>query len=148
MGAIYLQKSVAAIPESESTERAMRKLRSEIIGMSGSATLMSCDVLAGESEVLAALQAARDDEYDEILNKLDEFIVGLEKEYSDEHFSYAELEENEVDLVKLRKWLQRIHRRDIFGTEGLAKALNALAECEERLEAYAAQVYTQESANH
>src|SRR5208282_3864026 len=53
LGSIYLQNSAAALPASVSAERALRKLRSEIIDMSGTAALLSCTVLAGEQEVRA-----------------------------------------------------------------------------------------------
>jgi hypothetical protein len=148
LGAIYLQSSAAALPASTSAERALRKLRSEILDMSGSAVLLSCDVLAGEADVLAQFQAARDDEYEEIVDKCADFIVGIDKEYREKHFSYAELEENEVDLVKLRSWLHRIRDRDVFGAAGLQQAVSSLAECEEKLEAYAARVYAEEAEGH
>jgi DNA-binding transcriptional regulator PaaX len=38
LGAIYLQNSAAALPASAATERALRKLRREIIEMSGTAS--------------------------------------------------------------------------------------------------------------
>jgi hypothetical protein len=145
LGAIYLQSSAAALPASVAAERALRKLRSEILDMSGSAVLLSCSVLAGEQEVRSAFQAARDDEYEEIVDKCQEFLAGLRKEYADSHFSYAELEENEVDLVKLRNWLDRVRHRDVFGASGLQSALSSVAECEEQLEAYAARVYAEEA---
>ena len=145
LGAIYLQNSAAALPASVQSERALRKLRSEILDMSGSAVLLSCTVLAGEADVKGAFQAARDDEYEEIVDKCADFIAGIDKEYTDSHFSYAELEENEVDLVKLRTWLARVRERDVFGAAGLAQALSSLAECEEKLEAYAARVYAEEA---
>jgi hypothetical protein len=148
LGAIYLQSSAAALPASVTAERALRKLRSEILDMSGTAVLLSCDVLAGEADVLAAFQAARDDEYEEIVDKCVDFLAGIDKEYKANHFSYAELEENEVDLVKLKTWLARVRERDVFGASGLQAALSSLAECEERLEAYAARVYAEEAADH
>src|SRR3984957_19656399 len=55
-------------------ERALRKLRAEILDMSGTAVLLSCAVLAGETEVRAAFQAARDDEYEEIVDKCEDFL--------------------------------------------------------------------------
>jgi DNA-binding transcriptional regulator PaaX len=148
LGAIYLQSSVAALPASVAAERALRKLRSEILDMSGTAVLLSCEALAGESDVRAAFQAARDDEYDEIVDKCADFLAGIDKEYAASHFTYAELEENEVDLVKLRTWLQRVQDRDVFGAAGLEQALTSLAECEEKLEAYAARVYAEEAEGH
>jgi hypothetical protein len=144
LGAIYLQSSAAALPASTAAERSLRKLRSEILDMTGTAMLLSCEVLAGESDIRAQFQHARDDEYEEIVDKCQDFIAGIDKEYREKHFSYAELEENEVDLVKLRTWLQRVRERDVFGAAGLAPAVSALAECEEKLEAYAAHVYAEE----
>jgi DNA-binding transcriptional regulator PaaX len=145
LGAIYLQSSAAALPAGVANERALRRLRSEILDMSGTAVLLSCDVLAGEADIKAQFQAARNDEYEEIVDKCRDFMAEVEKEYTDNHFSFAELEENEVDLVKLRTWLARVRERDAFGAAGLQQALSSLAECEEKLEAYAAHVYAEEA---
>jgi hypothetical protein len=145
LGAIYLQSSAAALPASTAAERALRKLRSEILDMSGTAMLLSCEVLAGESDIRSQFQRARDDEYEEIVDKCADFMAGIDKEYRENHFSYAELEENEVDFVKLRTWLQRVQERDVFGAAGLEAAVSALAECEEKLEAYAGHVYAEEA---
>jgi hypothetical protein len=145
LGAIYLQNSVAALPASTTNERALRKLRREITDMSGTAMLMSCSVLAGESEVRASFQAARNDEYEEIVDKSEDFLRQLQKEYDENHFTYAELEENEVDLVKLRNWFAKIVERDVFGASGRAACEQLLDKCEQSLEAYAARVYAEEA---
>src|SRR5712691_10972715 len=145
LGAIYLQNSAAALPASVSAERALRKLRSEILDMSGTAVLLSCAVLAGEQDIRAAFQAARNDEYEEIVDKCHDFLAEVQKEYVDNHFTYAELEENEVDLVKLRNWLARVQERDAFGAQGRQPAEAELARCEEELERYAARVYAEEA---
>jgi len=145
LGAIYLQNSAAALPASVAAERAMRKLRSEILDMSGTAVLLSCAVLAGEQEIMAAFQAARDDEYAEIVDKCEDFLAQVRKEYVAEHFTYAELEENEVDLVKLRNWLGRVIARDVFGAAERAAAQKGLAACEQSLEEYATRVYAEEA---
>lgn len=145
LGAIYLQNSAAALPASLSAERALRRLRSEILDMSGTAVLLSCAVLAGEQDIRAAFQAARDDEYEEIVDKCHDFLAGLKKEYVADHFSYAELEENEVDLVKLKNWLARVRDRDVFGAKGREPAEKELATCEQELERYATRVYEEEA---
>jgi len=144
LGAIYLQNSVAALPASTANERALRKLRREITDMSGTAMLMSCSVLAGEAEVRASFQAARNDEYEEIVDKCEDFLRQVQKEYDENHFTYAELEENEVDLVKLRNWFAKVRERDAFEADGRQPAEKALDECEQSLEAYAARVYAEE----
>ena len=145
LGAIYLQNSVAALPASTANERALRKLRREITDMSGTAMLMSCSVLAGESEVRASFQTARNDEYEEIVDKCEDFLRQVQKEYDENHFTYAELEENEVDLVKLRNWFGKIIERDVFGASGRAACEQFLDRCEQSLEAYAARVYAEEA---
>ncbi len=145
LGAIYLQNSAAELPTGPVGERALRKLRREIVEMGGTAVLMSCGVLVGEAEVLAAFQTARDDEYEEIIDKCQDFLAQLEKEYRADHFTYAELEENEEDLVKLRNWLAKITDRDVFGAPKRAATLEALATCEHALEEYAARVYAEEA---
>jgi len=147
LGAIYLQNSAAALPASLAAERALRKLRSEILDMSGTAALLSCTVLAGQQEVHAAFQAARDDEYEEIADKSQDFLAQVKKEYAANHFTYAELEENEVDLVKLKNWLDRVRQRDVFGASGRQAAEKLLVDCEQSLEAYAARVYAEETQN-
>lgn len=145
LGAIYLQNSVAALPASPVNERALRKLRHEITDMSGTAMLIAASVLAGEAEVRAAFQAARDDEYEEIVDKCEDFLRQVQKEYDESHFTYAELEENEVDLVKLRNWFAKIVERDAFAASGRAACEQALDRCEQALEAYAARVYAEEA---
>ena len=144
LGAIYLQNSVAALPAGPAAERSLRKLRREILDMSGTAVLLSCAVLAGETEVRNAFQTARDDEYEEIVDKCEDFLRQVQKEYHDNHFTYAELEENEVDLVKLRNWFAKVTERDVFGADGRAATEQALDACEQSLEAYAARVYAEE----
>jgi hypothetical protein len=144
LGAIYLQNSAAALPASAAGERALRTLRKEISEMGGVAYLLGCDVLAGEGDVLAAFEAARNDEYEEIIDKCDDFQAQLKKEYVASHFTYAELEENDEDLTKLRNWYAKVHARDVFGASRAAATLDALDACERALEEYAARVYAEE----
>ncbi len=145
LGAIYLQNSAAALPASVGAERALRRLRSEILDMQGTAVLLSCTVLAGVQEVLSAFQAARDDEYEEIADRCADFRAQVDKEHAARHYSFAELEENEVGLGKLQKWFARVRQRDAFGAQGRLAAEQALATCKDALEGYAAKVFAEES---
>lgn len=141
LGAVYLQNSAAALPEGRQAEHALRRLRRDILEMNGTAVLLSCRALVGGPEIKALFQAARDDEYAEILDKCQDFHAGLEKEYAADHFTYGELEENEVELDKLRKWFATVTARDTFTATLQAKAANELQECARALEAYASRVY-------
>ncbi|MDQ1597445.1 MAG: hypothetical protein QOI70_869 [Microbacteriaceae bacterium] len=148
LGAVYLQNSVAALPTGSANERALRKLRHEILQMSGTAILMSSSVLVGESNVLETFLTARSEEYEEIVDRCQGFLGELEKEYEKSHFTYAELEENEVDYTKLVNWLEKVRARDQFGAPGASEAQAALLQCEHALEAYASRVYAEEPEGH
>lgn len=144
LGAVYLQNSAAALPARDGAERPLRRLRREILEMDGSAVLLSCSAVAGGPDVIALFQAARDSEYEEILDKCVDFHAGLEKEYAANHFTYGELEENEVELVKLRNWYDKVRVRDVYGAPKRSETAQALDACGEALELYAGSVYEEE----
>ena len=144
LGPVYLQNSAAALPASDSAERALRRLRREILEMDGSAMLLSCSALVGGQDIVALFQTARDSEYEEILDKCRDFHAGLEKEYVANHFTYGELEENEVELVKLRNWFAKVRARDVYAAPQRDATLQALDACEAALETYAARVYAEQ----
>ncbi len=144
LGAVYLQNSAAALPARDGAERALRRLRREILEMDGSAVLLTCSAVAGGQDVLALFEEARNSEYDEILDKCVDFHAGLEKEYVANHFTYGELEENEVELVKLRNWFEKVRARDVYGAPKRTEAAQALDACGDALELYAARVYSEE----
>jgi hypothetical protein len=144
LGAIYLQSSAAALPAGASAERALRKLRHEITQMAGSAVLLRSTLLGGGSDVAAMFRAARNDEYDEIIDKCDDFLAGIDKEFHAEHFSFAELEENEVDHTKLVNWLAKVRDRDVLGSAQREGAEDAVLRCSEALERYAQRVYAED----
>ncbi|WP_037571923.1 Chromate resistance protein ChrB [Phaeacidiphilus oryzae] len=144
LGAIYLQNSAAALPHSAAAERALRVLRNEIVEMGGSGYLMESRVLAGHSDIEQAFNAARDDEYEEIVDRCEDFLKQIDKEYRAEHFTYAELEENDEDLAKLRNWFAKVEARDVLGAGGRDAAVSALQRCAETLDGYAARVYAEE----
>ena len=76
LGAVYLQNSAAALPARDGAERALRKLRREILEMDGSAVLLTCSAVAGGQDVVAMFRAARDCEYEEIPDKCRDFTQG------------------------------------------------------------------------
>ena len=144
LGAVYLQNSAAAFPNGPAAERSMRSLRKEIEEMGGEAYLMHCEVLAGQAEVVATFNAARDEEYGEVVDRCQDFLGEIDKEIATEHFTYAELEENDEDLAKLRSWCDKIRARDLLGAAGYDETQQALERCETAMERFAAHVYEYE----
>lgn len=144
LGAVYIQSSAAALPATPANERPLRSLRAEIEELGGAGYLFDATLLAGRAQLVEFFNAARNDEYEEIIDRCEDFKRQVDKEYDEEHFTYAELEENEVDLLKLKSWLERIEERDVFDAEMRESTGLAVAECETVLEEYAARVYAVE----
>jgi hypothetical protein len=146
LGAVYLANSVAALPASADAERALRSLRNEIGEMGGSAQLLSASALVGEADVVATFNAARDEEYTEIVSRCEDFVAEIERESAAGKFTYAELEENDEDLVKLRGWLEKVRARDALGAGLSNDAGRALERCRQALERFAERVYAEADA--
>src|SRR3546814_3896731 len=75
-----------------------------------------------EEKVIARFKADRDDAYEEFIDKCDDFEREVAKEVDASHFTYAELEENDVDLKKLQGWLTKIRKLDFYGAARAAEA--------------------------
>lgn len=146
LGAVYLQNSVAVLPTSAVHERALRALRREIVEMDGTAQVIRCDVVAGDADVVGAYNAARNEEYEEIVGRCQDFLLEIERETRAGHLTYAELEENDEDLVKLRGWLEKVTARDVADAGGRQAAVDALDHCAKTLEQFANRVYEAEDS--
>ena len=85
--------------------------------------------------------AARSEEWQEFLNDCGKFDAEIASEIAKGKFTYAELEEEEQTLERLRRWHRRIRTRDIFGSPPAAEAEIRLKEVAEALERYADQVF-------
>lgn len=140
-GAVYLQNGVAALPADLGGERVMRGVVQEVREYEGTAYLMR-GPLVGDDEVLVeAFNAARDDEYSEIVDRCRDLHAELKKEREARKFTFAELEENEEDLAKLEAWFGKVRARDRFGAPLVGDAEREIGACQQDLEDFARSVY-------
>ncbi|NLI12256.1 Chromate resistance protein ChrB [Pelotomaculum propionicicum] len=144
IGAIYLQSSVCILPLTHKTEKNLRLLRREIEGYGGEAHLVKASFLLQEQSVIDQFNQARNEEYEEIIGRCKDFFKEIENETSNEHFTYGELEENEEDFEKLKKWFKKIQERDFFHASASNTALELLKKCEEMMEKFGEQVFERE----
>ncbi|MCA9906341.1 MAG: hypothetical protein KC547_20940 [Anaerolineae bacterium] len=94
-----------------------------------------------EATVLAAFRAERDEEYAEFCERCEALLAELDRETAGEKFTFAELEETETDLHKLKSWLNKISARDFVGGSRKATALDLLARCQQTYTRFATRVY-------
>lgn len=148
LGGLFLQNSVCVLPATPRHERELRKLEHEIAREEGGQAHLFRSVTLGRPETLEELfKRDRDDEYEEIIHRCREFLVEIEQETRKKHFSFAELEENEVDLAKLESWFSKVRQRDFFGASRLAEAESLLQQCHDRLAAFSEQVFQSADQN-
>jgi hypothetical protein len=140
-GAVYLQNGVAVLPADPASERVMRGVAQEIRDSEGVAYLVHGPMVGDDATLLEAFNAARDDEYLEVLEGCRGFHAELQKKRDAEKFTFAELEQNEDDLAKLEARMGKIYARDRFGAPLAQEASRALEACREDLHAFAGSVY-------
>src|ERR671911_2415428 len=145
-GAVYLQNGVASLPAEPGAERVMRGVVQEIRESEGTAYLVRGPLAGDDAALVEAFNAARDDEYREVLDRCRDFHAELEKEREAGKFTFAELEENEEDLAKLEAWFGKVRARDRFGARSVEEVEREVGACREDLEDFARAVF--EAADH
>ncbi|HBN0290116.1 Chromate resistance protein ChrB [Salmonella enterica] len=149
MGAVYLQNGVCLLPKTDDHTRRLKIIENEINEMAGDSVLLETVALdrAQEDKVIARFKADCDEEYKELLGKCADFEAEIAHETEVQHFTYAELEENDVDLKKLLSWLEKIAKLDFYGATLAAEAAERLKGCEALLDAYAQRVFDAHDEN-
>lgn len=149
MGAVYLQSGVCILPKGDDAQRRLKVLENEIGAAGGEALLLETTGLdhGQEEKVVARFTAERDEAYREFIDKCADFEGEIAKETAAEHFTYAELEENDEDLEKLKGWLAKIRKLDFYGAPLAAEADARLARCAGLLDGYARKVFDAHEEN-
>lgn len=149
LGAVYLQSGVCLLPKTDEHVRRLKMLENDIAEMKGESVILETVALdrSQQEKVLARFKSDRDEQYREFLDKCSDFEGEIAKETAANHFTYAELEENDVDLKKLQSWLDKIKKLDFYAAELRSEADERLRHCEILLEAYAQRVFDSHDEN-
>jgi hypothetical protein len=149
MGAVYLQSGVCLLPKTDDHLRRLKVIENEIEEIGGEGVLLETVGLdrTQEEKVIGRFTADRDEAYREFIDKCVDFEAEIAKETEAQHFTYAELEENDVDLEKLKGWLVKIGKLDFYKAPLSAEAAARLDHCTALLEAYAKHVFDAHEEN-
>jgi len=93
----------------------------------------------GELEAMYSEQ--RDEEWAEFTAECDKAIAELASEVAKEKFTLAELDEEEHNVDRLRRWYRELRAKDLFGAPLAAGAEVKLKEAAEALDDFATRVY-------
>ena len=146
LGALYLQNSVALVPARPATVRALAKLLDRLRRSGGEGRVLPIAITdpREEQRLVEQLSAERSDEYGEIVSRVPAFLEEIAYERRRGRASYAEVEESEADLERLRKWLDRVRARDYFDAPGRREAEAAVERCTDELAAFEAEALAAE----
>ena len=138
IGAPYLRDGVSILPERPETIELAEAIAAKIQEFEGEAILVSGAHLtpARTSALVEQCRAARSEEYREIGLEADRLLEHVARETEHREFTYAELEELEADLAKVRRWVDQVAARDYFGEGPPEDLRNVLDRCERALGAF------------
>jgi len=147
LGSVYVQNGVCILPDSDTNRRQYKIILNEIQTGGGEGFLLAAEGLdrAQDENLINRFNEDRNAEYREFLGKCQDYITELDRETREKHFTYAELQENDEDLKKLKNWLAKIKSLDIFGAPTLLAAEQKLGHCERLLEEFARRVFDTEN---
>lgn len=149
LGAIYLNNGVCLVPSNADNLRKVRMLANEIGEMGGEALVLETAPIdqAQRDRVADRFRSDRDEAYREFIERCEGFEAEIARESAAGKFTYAELEENDEDLKKLRTWFEKIRKLDFYGASLRAVATDRLARCAELLDTFAQQVFDAQAEN-
>jgi siroheme synthase (precorrin-2 oxidase/ferrochelatase) len=138
LGALYLQQSVCLLPARAEVVREVRRLADRIHHQGGTVRILRMRFAdpAEEHAVVEELNAARDAEYAEVLERLPALRQELAEETARGRLTYAEVEESDADLERFRTWLAKIAARDYFAAPGGHAAREAVEDAAAELAAF------------
>lgn len=143
---VGLDNGLWILPFNDSTEQFIQEIKTYVESQGGNSKIFVANALneTTDTEILERFRKDRAEEYFELKEQCIDFLAEIEKETKRQNFSFAEYEENEQDLDKLKVWLSRVKQRDFLGGEPAQDADNWLEKCQQALNSFATEVFNNE----
>ncbi len=143
VGAVSLQQATWAVPDRADFTAGVARAVARVERAGGDALVLSA-VPRGEGmegRLEARFTADREDEWKEFVAECSKFEAEIEKEIRTQKFTPAELDEEEQNLDRLRRWFRELRGRDVFVAPSQQEAEQRLKACGESLEDFAERVF-------
>ena len=149
LGAVYLQNGICVLPRTDEHLRRLKVMENEVARMGGEAVLLETVPLdrTQQRKVLDRFNADRNEAYQEFIERCEGFEAEIARETAAGKLTFAELEENDEDLKKLRTWFDKIRKLDFHGASLAEEAAKRLADCSALLDRFARQVFEAQEEN-
>lgn len=142
-GAVQLSPGTWLIPDRPPFTDAIERVATLVTAGDGEMTALKAAGRepADTERLVAAFQAARNDEWAELAGDCDKLVAEIDSEIAKGKLTLAELEEEEQSLDRLRRWSRLLRSRDVLGATRRADAETRLAACAERLAEFERRVF-------
>ena len=142
LGAVNHQ-ATWVLPYSQERIEEIQRLAAEIERYQGESLLLEGKTLDKKQEerIYKAFADSRNEEYQEIIEKCEDYFKEIAYEMERKNFIFAEVEENEEELEKLKQWLKKVEKRDLVGAPLKKAAMEKIKTCEKMFEGFAKTVY-------
>lgn len=146
LGVIYIQQSVCVAPETAEVRKKILSIKNQIEANQGETILLEATQLSSQTEeqLHDLFNQQRITEYEEFLGGCKNFLNEIDYESKKGNFSFHEVEENESELAKLKRWFRKIEKRDFFSCPTCDEAKKNLLECEKAFSGFTSKVYETE----
>lgn len=146
LGALYIQQSVCILPHTTDTRKRIDQLRELVVENHGEALLLGVDQFSDmtEKQLIALFNEQREMEYKDFIGACNLFHEEIERETELKKFIFHEVEENEAELLRLKRWHRKVLKRDFFSSAYSTESAQRLNECETVLRRFTEQVYESE----
>jgi DNA-binding transcriptional regulator PaaX len=143
VGAVSLQQATWALPAHALADAALERVAALVARADGELFVFAAEPLgdAGPARLEQLFLAAREEEWAEFIRECDKFDDEIAHEIAIAKFTSAELDEEEQNLDRLRRWFREIRARDPIGAPSAATAELRLKASTERLEGFTERVF-------
>ncbi|MDI2034291.1 hypothetical protein PJL15_01405 [Paenarthrobacter nitroguajacolicus] len=142
IGAVPLTPGTWLLPAHPAFDEGLRRAGELVAKGDGTWTLVDAvPRQEGGQNFREAYEAARQEEWAEFMADCRKFAAEIAKEIAQEKFTFAELEEEEQSLERLKRWFRELKSRDVLHLPQAGEAAEQLALCGEALDGFASQVY-------
>jgi hypothetical protein len=134
LGAVYLQNSVALLPDQRPVSATVERLVVRVAAGGGTGRILHITLASSEAKAIVDEQRGdRDVEYTEVLERTPAFLEEIASETARGRATYTEVEESEADLARFERWLTSISDRDYFDAPAGPPARAAIESCRQAL---------------
>ncbi|KLU66399.1 hypothetical protein DEAC_c17980 [Desulfosporosinus acididurans] len=146
LGAVNIHQSLWLLPFNDENYSALSTVASNISENHGEVLLMQTIAMeeSYEKAMISRFNKAREIEYEEIIDKCNDYFAEINKELERKNFTFAEAEENEEELEKLLSWFEKVKLRDVFFSPLREATEKKLEECRKCFEDFSSKTFENE----